>query len=860
MSKRTRKHKRKPRALESQAPALPADRRHPRRRQCLEVALALGMAIIVMLRPFRDGMTYPGQNAYFLWAIAFLTSCWAMRLLILGERIRFGGPILALLVFWGICLLTAFDTVQFDATYRSLLYWAGHVFVFVLAANAFRCKGAIGVVVGAFVLTSLAEAGWALAHFKIVLPRIRLAVEAQPDMLEGVLATGVASADFMHRLSVNRAFGSLMFPNALAGFVILGIPLALAGVLHSILVLKEAFRTPLEGGRMKRGPIRRFGLPIAAGLLACLAAEALAYGWWTLYYGNDVIAQHATAAAFLYGVAPAAVTVIPLLVLLLFGGHICWLFARLVCFVLTVGLEVVALWYSYSRGGMLAVTAACSMGGLLLILSWKRSRPGKRSLSAAKTALIILVFGAAGVSVAANSAAPTANTKPPAQARASGQNVTMDDLLNPATMALRLSYWRTGWAMARANFWTGVGLGNFGTVYPTYKYLGAGDVKTAHNDFLEVLCETGALGFLLFTGFWAYFVYWGAARILREPAPLDRLVLTGGFCGVLAFLLHAVVDFNFHNPGLAFFAFLLAGLFFSRASLASGSAEKHIKHQLMAIPLVIAAVTLVGASVRPWAVDYALGGYKFLRAGMPVTMNWRMRAARFLLSPPDPPGESAHILLLLVPDRHKLERFGGVFTRQDITEGRYRRVTPEEPLPSDAAFVLDEPESAYETGISAAETILDDLERADATWYPHSPFVATTLNTWYFMLYDHANHPEAKRRYAWEALKWAKRETERSPHQWRSHDRLAKTLWFYGNVEQGPRRGEHFRRGLEAFRKVTELYPTFAEGWQQYGNALVEYGAALKKAGDTSIGDPYLISGRKALARAQEISQRLQGK
>ena len=56
-----------------------------------------------------------------------------------------------------------------------------------------------------------------------------------------------------------------------------------------------------------------------------------------------------------------------------------------------------------------------------------------------------------------------------------GEFLTAQDLMNPASFRLRLTYWQTGLRIALDNFLLGVGLGNFGTVYPKYQFPGAGD-------------------------------------------------------------------------------------------------------------------------------------------------------------------------------------------------------------------------------------------------------------------------------------------------------------------------------------------------------------------------------------------------
>ena len=101
-------------------------------------------------------------------------------------------------------------------------------------------------------------------------------------------------------------------------------------------------------------------------------------------------------------------------------------------------------------------------------------------------------------------------------------------------------------AMARARPWTGFGLGNFENVYPGYAILRTGDIVThAHNDWAEWAAEGGLPLFacLLAVALWA------APRAVRS--------LWG--VGVLAVLLHSLVDFPMQKPALALGLFILLG-------------------------------------------------------------------------------------------------------------------------------------------------------------------------------------------------------------------------------------------------------------------------------------------------------------
>lgn len=106
-------------------------------------------------------------------------------------------------------------------------------------------------------------------------------------------------------------------------------------------------------------------------------------------------------------------------------------------------------------------------------------------------------------------------------------------------------------AMARAKPWTGFGLGNFENGYPGYAIFDSGDiVDHAHNDWAEWAAEGGLplLACLLAVGLWI------TPRAIRSLWGL----------GIVAVLLHSLVDFPMQTPALALWIFALLGALCAR--------------------------------------------------------------------------------------------------------------------------------------------------------------------------------------------------------------------------------------------------------------------------------------------------------
>lgn len=129
---------------------------------------------------------------------------------------------------------------------------------------------------------------------------------------------------------------------------------------------------------------------------------------------------------------------------------------------------------------------------------------------------------------------------------------------------LRFQFFDTALEGIRQFFPFGSGPGTFADVYRAMQPLGqtGSFVNNAHNDYLELVFDTGIVGMFIIVAFYALYLQgwiklWGQGWQQQE-----RFIQTGAGIGMLLMLLHAFVDFNFHIPAnIIFFAFL-AGLFF----------------------------------------------------------------------------------------------------------------------------------------------------------------------------------------------------------------------------------------------------------------------------------------------------------
>jgi len=112
----------------------------------------------------------------------------------------------------------------------------------------------------------------------------------------------------------------------------------------------------------------------------------------------------------------------------------------------------------------------------------------------------------------------------------------------------------------------GTGFGTFGYVYPLYKkYMEAPLVYTyAHNDYLQLIIETGILGFFSVITALTLFLLSrvrNLGRFSQKENHFRFFMSLGALSGIVSLLIHSLADFNLHIPSNAlYFAFLIGFL------------------------------------------------------------------------------------------------------------------------------------------------------------------------------------------------------------------------------------------------------------------------------------------------------------
>ena len=115
--------------------------------------------------------------------------------------------------------------------------------------------------------------------------------------------------------------------------------------------------------------------------------------------------------------------------------------------------------------------------------------------------------------------------------------------------------------MAAAKPVLGWGLGNFPVAYPQYRSFSTDFfVNAAHDDYLQMLVETGGVGFLIVLWF-LWLLFRNALRkISNWTEDINGSIALAAMLGCTGILVHSFLDFNLQVPANAALFYVLSVL------------------------------------------------------------------------------------------------------------------------------------------------------------------------------------------------------------------------------------------------------------------------------------------------------------
>jgi len=145
-----------------------------------------------------------------------------------------------------------------------------------------------------------------------------------------------------------------------------------------------------------------------------------------------------------------------------------------------------------------------------------------------------------------------------------GVDPILERFLRISTDASRLDFWRDSLIIVKDHPF-GTGLATFREVFPVYNVSTISE-KTpyyAHNDYLQLLVETGWIGFAaLVGGFYIFLVRsFRKVRQMRLQAdPLGFFLAAGALSGLVSIAFHSFFDFNLQMPANCVYFVMLMGI------------------------------------------------------------------------------------------------------------------------------------------------------------------------------------------------------------------------------------------------------------------------------------------------------------
>ena len=231
---------------------------------------------------------------------------------------------------------------------------------------------------------------------------------------------------------------------------------------------------------------------------------------------------------------------------------------RLAVVALFAVMPVAALFLSASRGG---IVSFCVQVAFLIYLLLRRRGLGKNVLGVAAVllaALLIVTWLGVGQIL---------------QRFSSLQSLEV-------TEGKRAAMRRGAWRIFLDHPLAGTGLGTLQIVYPPYETLYDGKiVNHAHNDYLEALAETGLLGGLCCAWFLVVLLLKSFSRFRQNDFSLAGALQLSGIVACAGFLVHALVDFNFHIPSNLWLFFLMAHLATADMQQLPSAPAAHRRHR-----------------------------------------------------------------------------------------------------------------------------------------------------------------------------------------------------------------------------------------------------------------------------------------
>jgi O-antigen ligase len=132
----------------------------------------------------------------------------------------------------------------------------------------------------------------------------------------------------------------------------------------------------------------------------------------------------------------------------------------------------------------------------------------------------------------------------------------------------------------------GWGLGTFPIVYPQFRsFYTTFFVNQAHNDYLQLLVETGLAGFLIAVWFLVVVFREAAAKLKNWTETPSGALTAAALLGCVGIIVHSALDFNLQIPANAALFYVLCAMAASGTLQESQRRRTRRRHNLIVEPI-----------------------------------------------------------------------------------------------------------------------------------------------------------------------------------------------------------------------------------------------------------------------------------
>ncbi|MFZ3340203.1 MAG: O-antigen ligase family protein [Terriglobales bacterium] len=227
-----------------------------------------------------------------------------------------------------------------------------------------------------------------------------------------------------------------------------------------------------------------------------------------------------------------------------------------------------SIFLSGSRGGMLAFCAEMIVLAVLLL----RSRQGNWKNAVMLGGILLLVIGFL--------------------VWLGGNDLTQrlvsihSEARSEITGGMRVDIDRDGLRMFLKRPILGWGLGTFPIVYPQFRsFYTTFFVNQAHNDYLQLLIETGLAGFLIAAWFFVAVIRQALSKLKNWTETSSGALTAAAVLGCVGILVHSALDFNLQIPANAALFYVLCAIAAAGTLQESQRRRSRRRHNLIVEPI-----------------------------------------------------------------------------------------------------------------------------------------------------------------------------------------------------------------------------------------------------------------------------------